>query len=307
MRACGPGTAPTGLSSHRYRNFRTFTSPRPTQFSCVAVDSSGEIVSAGTQDSFEVFIWSMQTGRLLDVRAPSLGGARVWGGGLADARWVGDRVTPGTGGTVYMHFLASSTPWPFQGGVPSPPAQGPRPLHTSIQEASPAPGWRAPEGLRSSELSSDGPQVLSGHEGPISGLCFNPMKSVLASASWDRTVRLWDMADSWRTTETLALTSDGEWHPGEGPFSVTCLDKPRVPSAWAVRTGSPRVSWAVGVGSPVVWLGVRRPSRVSKLARALLQQASLPFPGARPDPTACPCPAFTEPSRRPRGPQSAVV
>lgn len=53
----------------RYRNFRTFTSPRPTQFSCVAVDSSGEIVCAGAQDSFEIFIWSMQTGRLLEVRA----------------------------------------------------------------------------------------------------------------------------------------------------------------------------------------------------------------------------------------------
>lgn len=57
------------LFMFRYRNFRTFTSPRPTQFSCVAVDSSGEIVSAGAQDSFEIFVWSMQTGRLLDVRA----------------------------------------------------------------------------------------------------------------------------------------------------------------------------------------------------------------------------------------------
>lgn len=41
------------------------------------------------------------------------------------------------------------------------------------------------------------------------------MKSVLASASWDRTVRLWDMVDSWRTTETLALTSDGKLLGGE--------------------------------------------------------------------------------------------
>uniref|UniRef100_A0A8C8S8V7 Small-subunit processome Utp12 domain-containing protein n=1 Tax=Pelusios castaneus TaxID=367368 RepID=A0A8C8S8V7_9SAUR len=101
---------------HRYRNFRTFTSPRPAQFSCLAVDSSGEIVSAGSQDSFDIFIWSMQSGRLLDV--------------------------------------------------------------------------------------------LSGHEGPISSVCFNPMKSILASASWDKTVRLWDMFDSWRTTETLTLNSD---------------------------------------------------------------------------------------------------
>ncbi|OXB69630.1 UNVERIFIED_CONTAM: hypothetical protein H355_014030, partial [Colinus virginianus] len=101
---------------HRYRNFRTFTSPRPTQFSCLAVDSSGEIVSAGSQDSFEIFIWSMQSGRLLDV--------------------------------------------------------------------------------------------LSGHEGPISSLSFNPMKCVLASGSWDKTVKLWDMVDSWRTKETLMLNSD---------------------------------------------------------------------------------------------------
>ncbi|NXV97713.1 PWP2 protein, partial [Calonectris borealis] len=101
---------------HRYRNFRTFTSPRPSQFSCLAVDSSGEIVSAGSQDSFEIFIWSMQSGRLLDV--------------------------------------------------------------------------------------------LSGHEGPISSLSFNPMKCVLASASWDKTVKLWDMLDSWRTKETLILNSD---------------------------------------------------------------------------------------------------
>lgn len=36
------------------------------------------------------------------------------------------------------------------------------------------------------------------------------MKSILASASWDKTVRLWDMFDSWRTKETLTLTSDGE-------------------------------------------------------------------------------------------------
>nr|AAI28481.1 Pwp2 protein [Mus musculus] len=120
---------------HRYRNFRTFTSPRPTQFSCVAVDSSGEIVSAGAQDSFEIFVWSMQTGRLLDV--------------------------------------------------------------------------------------------LSGHEGPVSGLCFNPMKSILASASWDKTVRLWDMFDSWRTKETLTLTSDAlavTFRPDGAELAVATLN-----------------------------------------------------------------------------------
>ncbi|KAF6723948.1 Periodic tryptophan-like protein 2 [Oryzias melastigma] len=102
---------------HRYRNFRTFTSPRPAQFSSLAVDASGELVSAGAQDSFEIFLWSMQTGRLLEV--------------------------------------------------------------------------------------------LGGHEGPVSCLCFSPVQSILASSSWDRTVRLWDMMDSWQVKETLPLTSDG--------------------------------------------------------------------------------------------------
>ncbi|CAM9298864.1 unnamed protein product [Lampetra planeri] len=52
-------------------------------------------------------------------------------------------------------------------------------------------------------------EVLGGHEGPVSSLCFSPVQSVLAQrASWDRTVRLWDMMDSWQVKETLQLTSD---------------------------------------------------------------------------------------------------
>lgn len=51
----------------RYRNFRTFTSPKPVQFSCVAIDYSGELVAAGAQDEFEIFLWSMKLGKLLEV------------------------------------------------------------------------------------------------------------------------------------------------------------------------------------------------------------------------------------------------
>ncbi|KAM4689892.1 LOW QUALITY PROTEIN: periodic tryptophan protein 2 homolog, partial [Rhinophrynus dorsalis] len=119
----------------RYRNFRTFTSPRPAQFSCLGVDGSGDIVCAGAQDSFEVYVWSMQTGRLLDV--------------------------------------------------------------------------------------------LAGHEGPISSVAFNPWRSVLATASWDKTVRLWDMADSWRTTETLSVSSEAlavTFRPDGGELAVASLD-----------------------------------------------------------------------------------
>ncbi|KAM4601645.1 PWP2 small subunit processome component isoform 2-T2 [Polymixia lowei] len=120
---------------HRYRNFRTFTSPRPVQFSSLAVDVSGELVSAGAQDSFEIFIWSMQSGRLLEI--------------------------------------------------------------------------------------------LAGHEGPVSCLCFSPVQGILASGSWDRTVRLWDMMDSWQTKETLRLTSDGlsvSYRPDGQELAVATLD-----------------------------------------------------------------------------------
>lgn len=120
---------------HRYRNFRTFTSPRPVQFSSLAVDGSGELVSAGAQDSFEIFLWSMQTGRLLEV--------------------------------------------------------------------------------------------LGGHEGPVSCLSFSPVQAVLASSSWDRTVRLWDMMDSWRAKETLLLPADAlslSYRPDGQQLAVATLN-----------------------------------------------------------------------------------
>jgi periodic tryptophan protein 2 len=50
----------------RYRNFRTFTAPTRLSFSCMAVDPSGEVVCAGSLDSFDIHIWSVQTGQLLD-------------------------------------------------------------------------------------------------------------------------------------------------------------------------------------------------------------------------------------------------
>ncbi|KAJ3535234.1 hypothetical protein NM688_g7006 [Phlebia brevispora] len=100
----------------RYRNFRTFTSPTPVQFSCLAVDPSGEVVAAGSADSFEVFLWSVQTGKLLDV--------------------------------------------------------------------------------------------LSGHEGPISSLAFSPTGNLLASGSWDRSVRVWNVFARSHAVEPYQLSGD---------------------------------------------------------------------------------------------------
>ena len=50
----------------RYRNFRTFTAPTRLSFSCLAVDPAGEVVAAGSLESFDVQLWSVQTGQLLD-------------------------------------------------------------------------------------------------------------------------------------------------------------------------------------------------------------------------------------------------
>ncbi|XP_040566707.1 periodic tryptophan protein 2 homolog [Lepeophtheirus salmonis] len=51
----------------RYRNFRTFASPKPVQFACVAVDATGELIAAGAKDVFDIYLWSLKTGRLLEV------------------------------------------------------------------------------------------------------------------------------------------------------------------------------------------------------------------------------------------------
>ncbi|KAJ6826880.1 periodic tryptophan protein 2-like protein [Iris pallida] len=100
----------------RYRNFRTFTTPSPRQFVALTSDHSGEVICAGTLDSFEIFVWSMKTGRLLDI--------------------------------------------------------------------------------------------LSGHGGPVHGLVFAPTAAILASSSWDKTVRLWDVFEGKGAVETFPHTHD---------------------------------------------------------------------------------------------------
>ena len=105
---------------NRYRNFRTFTSPQPVQFSCLAIDPTGDFICAGGFDVFDIFVWSMQTGHLLET--------------------------------------------------------------------------------------------LSGHEGPISGISFSPnttTRPMLASCSWDRTCRTWDVFEGKGGKESYTLNTDG--------------------------------------------------------------------------------------------------
>ena len=102
----------------RYRNFRTFASPTPVQFVSLAVEPSGEIVCAGSSDAFDTYMWSVQTGKLLEI--------------------------------------------------------------------------------------------LSGHEAPVTGLAFDPSGSgLLASTSWDRSVRLWEVFQRSQSTETMPISSEG--------------------------------------------------------------------------------------------------
>ena len=75
--------------------------PKPMQFCSMTADPSGEIVCAGTFEPFDIYMWSLQTGKVLDV--------------------------------------------------------------------------------------------LSGHQGPVSHMAFNPEQGKLAFASWDKTVKLWDV------------------------------------------------------------------------------------------------------------------
>ena len=53
----------------RQRHFRTFAAPDPVQFSCLALDPKGEVLAAGSQDSFQIFVWSCKTAKLLDILA----------------------------------------------------------------------------------------------------------------------------------------------------------------------------------------------------------------------------------------------
>lgn len=119
----------------RYRNFRTFTSPAPAQFASLAVDPSGEVIAAGAADAFEVYMWSVQTGRLLDV--------------------------------------------------------------------------------------------LAGHEGPVCALAFSPTGNLLASGSWDGTVRVWSVFGRSGAVEPFVLGSDVlavAFRPDGRELAVATLD-----------------------------------------------------------------------------------
>lgn len=53
-------------------------------------------------------------------------------------------------------------------------------------------------------------QVLAGHAAPVASLAFSPLlsSSKLASASWDKTVKIWNCIETSSDCETIQLGSD---------------------------------------------------------------------------------------------------
>lgn len=100
----------------RYRNFRTYTAPSRVQFNSIALDPSGEVVVASAVGTYEIFVWSVQNGQLLDN--------------------------------------------------------------------------------------------LSGHEGPVSHVAFGVESLVLVLASWDKTIRVWDIFGRSLHVEPIQLYAD---------------------------------------------------------------------------------------------------
>lgn len=130
----------------RYRNFRTFTAPKRLQFTSLAVDPTGEIVCAGSLDSFDVHVWSVQTGQLLET--------------------------------------------------------------------------------------------LPGHEGPVSALAFTADGATLASGSWDKTVRVWDIFSRTQASEPFEQSSDVlsiAFRPDGKELSVATMDGQL--SFWSLEEG----------------------------------------------------------------------
>lgn len=60
------GTA-RGYDLVRFRHFRVFSPPEETQLSCIAADPSGELLAVGSSRLNRIYLFSIQTGRVVDI------------------------------------------------------------------------------------------------------------------------------------------------------------------------------------------------------------------------------------------------
>ncbi|VBB30467.1 unnamed protein product [Acanthocheilonema viteae] len=74
----------------RYRNFRTLVCPDKTQLGGLAVDSAAELAMANSKEMFNIYIWSLENGKLLDVlsgHSAPIASISVHGTHLASVSW----------------------------------------------------------------------------------------------------------------------------------------------------------------------------------------------------------------------------
>lgn len=124
---------------NKFKNFRTFKSPvieRKPEFICLDIDSTGEFIAAGTYNYFEIYLYSLQTGKFLEY--------------------------------------------------------------------------------------------LTGHEGPVSGVAFSPITNLLVSASWDSSVRIWNLFEGSKCMrDTITLMHEAitvAFRPDGHQFAVSTRD-----------------------------------------------------------------------------------
>jgi periodic tryptophan protein 2 len=51
----------------RYRNFRTMVTPKQTQLEYLCADKSGQNCMASSAQLYEIYVWSIETGDLLEI------------------------------------------------------------------------------------------------------------------------------------------------------------------------------------------------------------------------------------------------
>lgn len=94
---------------NRYRNFKTFSGPsqeRSPQFISLAIDPlSGDFVAAGAQNLFDIYMWSQQTGRLVEV----LSGHQAPVSGIKFTATGSDLISCSWDGTVRIWSLFQGT------------------------------------------------------------------------------------------------------------------------------------------------------------------------------------------------------
>ena len=132
----------------RYRNFRTMRPPEPCQLLSLAIDGGGEVICAGAMEPYEIYTWSLRTGKLLDV--------------------------------------------------------------------------------------------LTGHNGPVCSLAFSPLQPILASSSWDQSVRVWEPYKNTTPIETFPHRSEVlavAFRPDAKELCSTTLDG--TICMWDVENGTP--------------------------------------------------------------------